>query len=61
MQRRRFLTTALASATGAANAFAEDYPSKPIRVIAPFGPARRPIQWPACWGPNSAISPTKRW
>jgi tripartite-type tricarboxylate transporter receptor subunit TctC len=37
MRRRQLLATALASAAGAARAVAQDYPSKPIRIVAPFG------------------------
>src|SRR5262252_5401857 len=37
MRRRLFVAAALASAAGAARAVAQDYPSKPIRIVAPFG------------------------
>jgi tripartite-type tricarboxylate transporter receptor subunit TctC len=37
MRRRLFVVAALASATRAASASAQEFPSKPIRIIAPFG------------------------
>jgi tripartite-type tricarboxylate transporter receptor subunit TctC len=38
MQRRRLFALALGATVGTRDLFAQDYPSKPLRIIAPYGP-----------------------
>ena len=45
LTRRRLLAVSAASLFGAADAAAQDWPQRPVRMIVPFGPGGRVISW----------------
>ena len=55
--RRTLLLAGLLCVAAGAGAAQAPWPSKPIRIVVPYGPARRPTCWCGC----SATSWARRW